>query len=338
MEKICNSRLKEIYGQEIPKLVQARYENELDMIYENNYESLYILNYLIANKAKEDNEYYILRGIGSNSFIVYLLGISEINPLDYGLEYEMSYGLKGEKAPEFYYFFSGTYYPNIMKCLKEIVTKNISYDTTYIDNILLRYLVHIYIFVDTGVDTLYELKKITGMDYNKIDISDKKIWDTFKDYKKIICYMPSYFKESIFNYIKPKSIKELSVIYALSKSTFDTDETEKFTMRDFSTSDDIYEFLLRNGLEKEMAFEITEFIRKGKANNIKLWKEWKKYEIILKQNNIDQSYIEKFKKTQYLYPKSNILNSVIYLIKHIAYMTYYPDITEKVINKTPRLF
>ena len=109
-------------------------------------------------------------------------------------------------------------------------------------------------------------------------------------------------------------------------------------MRDFSTRDDIYRFLLRNGLEKEMAFEITEFIRKGKANNIKLWKEWKKYEIILKQNNIDQSYIEKFKKTQYLYPKSNILNSVIYLIKHIAYMTYYPDITEKVINKTPRLF
>ena len=42
----------------------------------------------------------------------------------------------------------------------------------------------------------------------------------------------------------------------------DTEETEKFTMRDFSTRDDIYEILLRNGLEKEMAFEITEFIRK----------------------------------------------------------------------------
>ena len=56
LEKICNSRLKEIYGQEIPKLVQARYENELDMIYDNKYESLYILNYLNANKEKEDNE------------------------------------------------------------------------------------------------------------------------------------------------------------------------------------------------------------------------------------------------------------------------------------------
>lgn len=338
LEKVCNNRLKEIYGQEIPNSIQTRYKNELDMIYENKYESLYVLNYLISNKAKEDKEYYILRGIGSNSFIVYLLGISEINPLDYGLEYEMSYGLKGEKTPEFYYFFSSTYYPNIIKYVKETVTKNISYDTTYIDNILIRYLVHIYIFVDTGIDTLYELRKITGMDYNKIDINDKKIWGAFIDYRKIISYMPSYFKESIFNYIKPKSIKELSVIYALNKSIFETDETENFIMRDFSTRDDIYEILLRNGLEKEMAFEITEFIRMGKANNIKFLEEWKNYENILKQNNIDQFYIEKFKKIQYLYPKSNILNNIIYIIKHIAYMAYFPDITEKIINKYPRMF
>lgn len=143
MENVCNNRLKEIYGQEIPKQIQTRYENELKLICKNNYESLFILNYLIAKKAKEDNEYYVLRGRGSNSYIAYLLGISELNPLDYGLEYEMSYGLKGEKAPEFYYFFSNTYCPNIMKYVKETVTKNISYDTTYIDNNLIRYLVHI---------------------------------------------------------------------------------------------------------------------------------------------------------------------------------------------------
>ena len=343
MENVCNNRLKEIYGQEIPKQIQTRYENELKLICKNNYESLFILNYLIAKKAKEDNEYYVLRGHGSNSYIAYLLGISELNPLDYGLEYEMSYGLNGEKAPEIYYFFSNTYYPNIMKYVKEIVTKNISYDTTYIDNNLIRYLVHIYIFADTGIDTLYELKKITGMDYNCINFNDKKIWNTFTDYNKLFCYMPSYFNKSLFQQIQPKSLEELCTIYGLTKSTFDIEKGKDLVeqiikMKDFSTRDDIYSFLLSKDIEKELAFEITEFIRKGKANNIRFLGEWKKYKNIMKQNNIDKSYLEKFEKIKYLFPKSNILNSVVYIIKHIAYMAYYPEITEKVISKAPRLF
>lgn len=343
IESVCKNRLKEIYDQEIPKQIQTRYENELNMICKNNYESLFILNYLIAKKAKEDNEYYILRGIGSNSYIAYLLGISELNPLDYGLEYEMSYGLNGEKAPEIYYFFSNTYYPNIMKYVKEIVTKNISYDTTYIDNNLIRYLVHIYIFADTGIDTLYELKKITGMDYNCINFNDKKIWNTFTDYNKLFCYMPSYFNKSLFQQIQPKSLEELCTINGLTKSTFDIEKGKDLVeqiikMKDFSTRDDIYSFLLSKDIEKELAFEITEFIRKGKANNIRFLGEWKKYKNIMKQNNIDKSYLEKFEKIKYLFPKSNILNSVVYIIKHIAYMAYYPEITEKVINKAPRLF
>lgn len=343
MENVCNNRLKEIYGQEIPKQIQTRYENELKLICKNNYESLFILNYLIAKKAKEDNEYYVLRGRGSNSYIAYLLGISELNPLDYGLEYEMSYGLKGEKAPEFYYFFSNTYYPNIMKYVKETVTKNISYDTTYIDNNLIRYLVHIYIFVDSGIDTLYELKKITGMDYNNINIKDKKIWDIFKDYNKIFCYMPSYFEKSLFQKIQPKSLEELGTIYGLTKSTFDHEQGKDLAeqiikMKEYSTRDDIYSFLLSKDIEKEIAFEITEIIRKGKAHNIKYSEQWYKYQKIMKKHNIDSTHIENCKKIKYLFPKSNILNSVVYIIKHIAYMAYYPEITEKVISKAPRLF
>ena len=343
LEKVCNNRLKEIYGQEIPNSIQTRYKNELDMIYDNKYESLYVLNYLIANKAKENKEYYILRGIGSNSFIVYLLGISEINPLDYGLEYEMTYGIDGEKAPQFYYYFSDTYYPNIMKYVKETVTKNIRYATTYIDNNLIKHVVHIYIFRDRGIDALYELKKITGMDYNCINFNDKKIWDTFRDYNKLFCYMPSYFNKSLFQQIQPKSLEELCAIYGLTKSTFDFEEGKNLVeqiikMKEYSTRDDIYSFLLSKNIEKELAFEITEFIRKGKAYNIKYSEQWDEYQKIMKKHNIDSIYIKKCKKIKYLFPKSNILNSVVYLIKHIAYMAYYPEIAEKVISKAPRLF
>ena len=129
----------------------------------------------------------------------------------------------------------------------------------------------------------------------------------------------------------------------MTKSTFDIEKGKDLVeqiikMKDFSTRDDIYSFLLSKDIEKELAFEITEFIRKGRANNIKYFEQWYKYEKIMEEHNIDSTYIEKCKKIKYLFPKSNILNSVVYLIKHIAYMAYYPEITEKVISKAPRLF
>ncbi len=113
---------------------------------------------------------------------------------------------------------------------------------------------------------------------------------------------------------------------------------KKVYFKKYSTRDDIYSFLLSKDIEKEIAFEITEFIRKGNAHNIKYSKQWYKYQKIMKKHNIDSTYIENCKKIKYLFPKSNILNSVVYIIKHIAYMAYYPEITEKVISKAPRLF
>ena len=343
MENVCNNRLKEIYGHEIPKQIQTRYENELNMIYKNNYESMFILNYLISRKAKEDNEYYVLRGVGSNSYVSYLLGISELNPLDYGLEYEITYGINGEKMPGFYYYFSNTYYSKIVKYFNETCKKNISYNTIYMDSNLIKFAVHIYIYADIGIDALYELKKETGMDYRNINIKDKKIWNIFNEYNKITKYMPSCLKEKTFQQMKPKSLEELSTIYSLTKSTFDFDqgknlEEQFFTMKDCGTRDDIYSFLLSKDIEKEKAYEIAEFIRKGRTYNSKYSEKWCEYKEFMKKHNIDTIYIEKCKKIKYLFPKSNILNNVNHILKHIAYMAYYPEITEKVLSKYPRMF
>ena len=109
-------------------------------------------------------------------------------------------------------------------------------------------------------------------------------------------------------------------------------------MKDYCTRDDIYNFLLNKGIEKVISFEITEFISKWKPDNTKYFEIWPKYEEIMKKHNIDTRYIEKYKKIKYLISKSNILNNAVYIIKHIAYMAYFPEITEKIINNCPRLF
>ena len=64
--------------------------------------------------------------------------------------------------------------------------------------------------------------------------------------------------------IQPKSLEELCAIYGLTKSTFDFEEGKDIVeqiikMKEYSTRDDIYSFLLSKNIEKELAFEITEF-------------------------------------------------------------------------------
>lgn len=160
---------------------------------------------------------------------------------------------------------------------------------------------------------------------------------------KITKYMPSCLKEKTFQQMKPKSLEELSTIYSLTKSTFDFDqgknlEEQFFTMKDCGTRDDIYSFLLSKDIEKEKAYEIAEFIRKGRTYNSKYSEKWCEYKAFMKKHNIDTIYIKKCKKIKYLFPKSNILNNVNHILKHIAYMAYYPEITEKVLSKYPRMF
>ena len=85
IKEITYKRLLEIYQQNIPKNILERYEYELKSIIENKYENIYMLLYLISKKVKEDSEIMLLSGTIGASFIVYLLGVTEIDPVEYNI-------------------------------------------------------------------------------------------------------------------------------------------------------------------------------------------------------------------------------------------------------------
>ena len=95
IKEITYKRLLEIYQQNIPKNILERYEYELKIILENKYENIHMLLYLISNKVKEDNEIMLLSGTIGSSFIVYLLEVTEINPIEYNIPFEVSCGIEG---------------------------------------------------------------------------------------------------------------------------------------------------------------------------------------------------------------------------------------------------
>ena len=77
----CEQALAEKYGESIPDQIRARYESELGHIVSNGFSPYYILASMLATRSRELGYLHNLRGSAGGSFIVYLLGISEVNPL-----------------------------------------------------------------------------------------------------------------------------------------------------------------------------------------------------------------------------------------------------------------
>ncbi len=88
-EYLAEKGLEKRFGKDISKEIKERYDFELKVIKEMNFAGYFIIIYNLVQMAK-DNNISVGPGRGSapGSLILYLLGITEINPLEYGLYFE----------------------------------------------------------------------------------------------------------------------------------------------------------------------------------------------------------------------------------------------------------
>ena len=208
---------------------------------------------------------------------------------------------------------------------------------------------------------LHELEKETNTKSSNIDLKDKEVLKMFlnandSSYPISINGIPDFetnFVKSVIEITKPQNINDLACVSALSHGTgtwiynasdLISNENKKVD-EVISNRADIYNYLLKNGIEKSTAFDITEFIRKGKASKEKcLWnlkkekyrefiKKWEEYKIILKEHNIPEWYIRDAEKIDYIFPKSHAIEYSIKAFKIAWYKVYYPKAFYKVYFK-----
>lgn len=85
LRDICKSRLHDVYSENIEKKVIERFEWELDALKNTNSGFQLIVIHDVMKKMKLTSYDISIRGVWANSFVAFLMGLTDFNPIEYSL-------------------------------------------------------------------------------------------------------------------------------------------------------------------------------------------------------------------------------------------------------------
>ena len=103
--QLCNDKLHKRYPIPTEK-VHARLQKELKVIIELKFVSFFLINYDIINHAKKNNFFHVGRGSGANSIVAYIIGITDVDPIELDLYFERFINPFRASPPDFDIDFS----------------------------------------------------------------------------------------------------------------------------------------------------------------------------------------------------------------------------------------
>lgn len=332
IEEICKQKLKNLYGENIPDEISERFTSEFCWIVIHSLEDRYLLAYQIAKKADSDGVPIGFRGSIGNSFVAFLLGITEVDPIKYGLPFEVYAWADFGKRVGIHLNVPAGYTDVILGYLKKsfvaetiiipkmnswaiiaLPTELIKEYAGYNHQYLLERFVHNEILENDVLSLIKNLEIMTGVKARTIPLDDEKALEIFRDCKTsgIPLFDDEFLCSCVLSEVDIRSIDELVKALGLKLSTVDYppmdlvfNKKAKFSEL-LAYRDEVFLGLMQYGIEREIAFEMMEHFQKGRGLTYE-------YEQLMKRHNVPEWFIESCEKTLYLFPKAH---GVVYTLE-----------------------
>ncbi len=105
LESLCNKGLPKRYPNPAQK-VKDRLQRELQTIKKLDFVSYFLINHDIVSHAKEKGFFHVGRGSGANSIVAYIIGITDVDPIELDLYFERFINPYRASPPDFDIDFS----------------------------------------------------------------------------------------------------------------------------------------------------------------------------------------------------------------------------------------
>ncbi len=105
VQSLCEEGLSQRYTV-VNTTIRERIDRELDVIEKKDYLAYFLVTWDIINYAHSKGYFHVGRGSGANSIVAYLLGITDVDPLELDLYFERFINIYRKNPPDFDIDFS----------------------------------------------------------------------------------------------------------------------------------------------------------------------------------------------------------------------------------------
>ena len=339
MVELCTARAKELYGDTLPANVKKRLNAEIAGIIKHGYSLAYMVAQTLVKNANAAGYLVGSRGSVGSSLVAYLLGITDFDPLEFNIPFETFAGPDGEKIPNIVLSFSGDYLSE-NRADFEKVFEQFDPDAPFAKAYLMRHcdsgdVISLDITKHDGLTMIKRLEGLTGVDAKTIPLDDEKTLHLLMaaDTHGVSGFETAFVRH-IIEAARPKTFEDFVQVLGCSFSSYvwtkwDDDTGEALVtseMPDYAEiivlRDEVMLYLMEQGITREAAYEIMEYVRKGKGSSQELTRE---HEKVMRNVGVPEWYMESCKKTQYLFPKAHAVSYTIMAFRLAWFKAHYPD-------------
>lgn len=322
-----------------------RCNKELDLLYDKGLLFLIEIFYKYKDYRSHLPISYHFRGTINNLLLLYVLGITDVDPIKYNLPYELfndsniRVDLIHDIPLYFLFYVSQDYYNKVRFVYGVYEKEDIEEINALEDN-------HYLLIPFLGYKDSKECPMLKDM---SLRLNEELILETIDDYRQykdefltirvdekqpiseykvkgLENVLTNEFEKKIADILQPKTIEDYIKVKSIGHGTdvWNNNQDElvfegKITLDNLiATREDILEYLLDHSIDRDMALEIFNFIRKGRAKKDPT--KWDEYVGIMKEHNCEDMFIDIFSKILFIFGRGQAVSECLFALDENNYV------------------